>query len=109
MLIISCGSSLKVFKASAKVFILLFGPSWEVKLCFPTKSNNEEVSMLEFLGGSEVARFSFFVFLDMKICLPTIFCATCALFSRNFLCGSPLKVKLCFPTRSSEALLYSKV
>jgi hypothetical protein len=56
-----------------------------------------------------VARFSFFVFLDMKICLPTIFCATCALFSRNFLCGSPLKVKLCFPTRSSEALLYSKV
>ncbi len=53
-----------------------------MNLCFPTKSNNK-VSMLEFLGGSEVARFSFFVFLDMKTCLPTIFCATCALFSRK--------------------------
>ncbi len=57
----------KGFQNKCKVFILLFGPSsWEVKLCFHTKSN-KEVSMLEFLGGSEVARFSFFVFLDMKI------------------------------------------
>ncbi len=54
-----------------------------MKLCFPTKSNNK-VSMLEFLGGSEVARFSCFVFLDMKICLPTFFGATCALFFRDF-------------------------
>jgi hypothetical protein len=51
----------KGFQSKCKVFILLFGPSWEVNLCFPTKSNNEEVSMLQFLGGSEVARFSIFL------------------------------------------------
>jgi len=50
----------KGFQSKCKVFILLFGPSWDVKLCFPTKSNNE-VSMLEFLGGSEVARQGFHV------------------------------------------------
>jgi len=81
----SCGSSLKVFKASARFSFFLFGPSREVKLCSRTKSNNE-LSMLEFLGGSEVARFSFFcvsrhedlssnkIFMQLVLCFLTNFC-----------------------------------